>query len=112
MDTLAQSYVAATSQQAGVAAIAAEDRKQRKYHSLESQFVVQPIGFETMGSWGAGARSFLTEIGSRIKQATANAVHGVLASACKYRDPARQRCSSDGDRGKPDKLVIMLPDLG
>ena len=68
VDTPAQSYVAATSQQAG----AAEYQKQRKYLSLESRFVVQPIGFETVGSCGAGARSFLTEIGSRIKQATGN----------------------------------------
>ena len=71
VDTILK-HVAATSQQAGAAADAAEYRKQHKYHSLESRFVVQPIGFETMGSWGAGARSFLTEIGSRIKQVTGN----------------------------------------
>ena len=72
VDTGAQSYVVATSHQAGAAADAAENRKRSKYRALENQFIVQPIGFETMGSWGAGARSFLTEIGSRIKQATGN----------------------------------------
>ena len=50
VDTLAQSYVAATSQLSGAAADAAEARKSGKYESLEQQFIVQPIGFETMGS--------------------------------------------------------------
>ena len=72
MDTLAQSYVAAASQLAGSAADAAEARKQRKYQALEQQFIVQPIGFETIGSWGAGAKAFLADIGNRIKQATGN----------------------------------------
>ena len=72
VDTLAQTYVASTSQLAGAAADAAETRKQRKYEALEDRFIVQPIGFETMGSWGAGARSFLTDVGSRVKRATGN----------------------------------------
>ena len=42
------------SQQADAAADAAENRKQRKYHALENRFVVQPTGFETMGSWRQG----------------------------------------------------------
>ena len=68
VDTLAQSYVVATSQLAG----AAETRKQRKYEALQNRFIVQPVGFETMGSWGARARSFLTDIGSRVMQVTGN----------------------------------------
>ena len=72
VDTLAQSYIAATSQLAGSAADAAEARKQRKYQALEQQLIVQPIGFETMGSWGAGAKAFLTDVGHRVKQATGN----------------------------------------
>ena len=43
VDTLAQSYVATTSKQAGAAADAAENRKQRKYHALQNRFVVQPF---------------------------------------------------------------------
>ena len=73
VDTLAQSYVAATSQQAGAAADAAETRKQRKYEALANRFIVQPIGLETMGTWGAGAKAFLTEVSSRVKQVTGNA---------------------------------------
>ena len=51
VDSLAQSYVAATSQLAGSAADVAEARKQRKYQALEQQFIVQPIAFKTMGRW-------------------------------------------------------------
>ena len=72
VDTLAQTYVASTSHLAGAVVDAAETRKQRKYEALEDRFIVQPIGFETMGSWGAGARSFLTDVGSRVKRATGN----------------------------------------
>ena len=72
IDTLAQSYVAATSQLAGPAADATEARKQRKYEALQNRFVVQPVGFETMGSRGARARSFLTDIGGRVMQVTGN----------------------------------------
>ena len=72
MDTLARSYIAATSQLAGAAADAAEDRKRSKYQALDSRFIVQPVGFETLGTWGAGAKTFLAEVGSRVKQATGN----------------------------------------
>ena len=68
VDTLAQLYVAATSQLSGTA----KARKSGKYESLEQQFIVQPIGFETMESWGAGVRAFLTDVGSRVKEATGN----------------------------------------
>ena len=40
---------------------------------LQDGFIVQPIGFETMGSWGADTKAFLAEISSRVKQVTGNA---------------------------------------
>ena len=61
VDAVTQAYVAATSQQAG----AAENRKRSKYRALENQFIVQPIGFETLESSGANAKAFLTEVRSR-----------------------------------------------
>ena len=64
VDILASSYIATTS------AEAAESRKQRKYELFEDRFVVQPVGFETLGSWGPAARTFLSDIGRRIEQAT------------------------------------------
>ena len=72
VDTLAQSYIAATSQLAGAAADAAEDRKRSKFQALDSRFIVQPVGFETLGTWEAGAKTFLAKVGSRVKQATGN----------------------------------------
>ena len=70
VDTLASSYIATTSAKAGGAAEAAESRKQRKYEHFEDRFIVQPVGFETLGSWGPAARTFLSDIGRRIEQAT------------------------------------------
>ena len=67
MDTLASSYIATTSANAGGEA---ESRKQRKYELFEDRFIVQPVGFETLGSWGPVARTFLSDIGRRIGQAT------------------------------------------
>ena len=49
---------------------AAECRKQRKYELFEDRFIVQPVGFETLGSWRPAARTFLSDIGRRIEQAT------------------------------------------
>ena len=82
VDTLAQSYVAATSQVAG----AAETRKQRKHEALQNRFIVQPVGFETMETWGARARSFLTDIGGRrvsteIQHGNAEAVMGTVENS-------------------------------
>ena len=47
-------------------------RCSRNSKALEDRFIVQPIGFETMGSWGAGAKSFSTDVGSRVKRAIGN----------------------------------------
>ena len=49
---------------------AAESRKQREYELLEDRFIVQPVGFETLGSWGSAAKTFLSDIGRRTEQAT------------------------------------------
>ena len=43
VDTLAQSYIAATSDTAGAPANSAEDRKLCKYRTLENSFIVQRI---------------------------------------------------------------------
>ena len=96
VDTLAQSYVASTSQLAEAAADAAEARKQRKYEALDNRFIVQPVGFETMGSWGAGAKSFLTDVGNRVKLATGN------PRAMEY---LRQRVSIEIQRGNAAAVI-------
>ena len=113
VDTLAQSYVAATSQLAGSAADAAEARKQRKYAALEQQFIVQPIGFEIMGSWSQSVpkrRRQPSEAGHREPKSL-----GIFATAGKYRDPARRRGFSYGDsrqhQGLKQFVLIILVTL-
>ena len=102
MDTVAQSYVAAASQQAGAAADAAENRKRSKYRALESQFIVQSIDFETMGTWGAEAKIFQTAVRSRVKQANGErASHGILAPAYKYKNPTWKCCSGNENCRRP-----------
>ena len=68
--SLASSYIATTSAKAGGAAEAAESRKQRKYELLEDRFIVQPVEFETLGSWGPAARTFLSDMSRRTEKAT------------------------------------------
>ena len=58
VDTLASSYIATTSSKAGGAAEAAKSWKQHKYEHLEDRFIVQPVGFETFGTWGPAAGLF------------------------------------------------------
>ena len=96
VDTLAQSYVASTLQLAGAAADAAEARKQRKYETLDNPFIVQLESFETMGSWGAGAKSFPTDAGNRVKRATGN------PRAMEY---LRQRVSVEIQRGNAVAVI-------
>ena len=91
VDTLAQSYVAFTS---GAAANAAEARKQRKQEALDNRFIVQPVGFETMGGWGEGA--FLADVGNRVKRATGN------PRATEY---LRQRVSIEIQRGNAAAVI-------
>ena len=105
IDTVAQSYVAATSQQAGAAADAAENRKRSKYRALENQFIVQPIGFETMKSWGSRREGFSNRCRKSSERGNGErASHGVLAPACKYRKPTRNCCSGDGNCRRPERI--------
>ena len=78
--TLAQSYVAGTSQSAG----AAEARKQRKYEALQNRFIVQPVGFESTGSWSA--REVVSDGHRKSSDAGdwKSASHGIPAPKGKY----------------------------
>ena len=62
--TVAQSYIAITSQQPGGAADAAERRKEHKYQGLSDKFIVQPVGFETLGAGEPGRKHSLTKFGA------------------------------------------------
>ena len=66
VDTLAMSYVAETSVEAGTAAGKAEVEKVKKYSQLASNYRIVPLGFETCGSWGPEAASFVNEVGTKL----------------------------------------------
>ena len=68
--TLAQSYVGATSRQAGAAANAAERLKRRTYAQFAPQYEIVPLAFETHGSLSESTASFLKDLARRISQET------------------------------------------
>ena len=66
-DTLAQSNIALTSQEAGKAALKAEKDKTAHYIDLARDYIVVPIAMETLGSWGPRGLKFIQDIGKRIQ---------------------------------------------
>ena len=91
VDALTSSYIATTSAETGGAA---KSRKQRKYELLEDRFIVQ--GFETSGSWRPAARTFLSDIGRRIEQATGRE---------RSSEFSRQRISMEIQRGNAASVM-------
>ena len=67
-NTYAQSYVQATSRQAGSAAAGAEVKKQQKYEDLNAGVDFVPFAIETSGVWGEQAMERVLEIGRRIAE--------------------------------------------
>ena len=65
-DSLAASYVSATSKEAGKAAELAEAKKSSHYEDLANQYLVTPVAAETLGSWGPSSLKFIKELGGRI----------------------------------------------
>ena len=69
-DTLAPSHLQATSIEAGSAAKIAEVRKVAKYKTLAVYYTFVPIAIETLGPMGPEAKTFLLELGRRLRQQT------------------------------------------
>jgi hypothetical protein len=69
-DTYAPSYLNATSMNPGAAAVAAEERKRKKYEFLQGRFIFVAVAQETSGIWGPEATTFLKSIGQRISEVT------------------------------------------
>ena len=69
-DTLAQSNIQLSSQEAGKLAMKAEEDKVSHYIDLAQNFIVQPVATETLGSWGPSGMKFIKEIGKRIQDNT------------------------------------------
>ena len=69
-DTLAPSHLQATSIEAGSAAKTAEVRKVAKYQTLAVNYTFVPIVIKTLGPIGPEAKTFLLELGRRLRQQT------------------------------------------
>jgi len=70
--TLAASYIQQSATDAGSAAAAASERKSAKYSNLTSSHVFYPVAIETLGVLADEAHEFITEIGRRASQSTAD----------------------------------------
>ena len=70
VDTYCHSYINQTSIRSGAAAGQAEVKKQRKYSTLQSNFLFVPVAVETSGCWGSEAMKFIRSIGMKITQST------------------------------------------
>ena len=68
--TLANSYLATTSKEAGKLAIMKENRKLAKYTELAKEYEFFPVIVETLGCFGPYATKLLDEIGSLIVEQT------------------------------------------
>jgi hypothetical protein len=69
-DTMAESYLLATSSAAGAAAEGAADRKELKYQPLAHTHTFTPIAFETLGPINSKGKDFLNDLGRRISACT------------------------------------------
>ena len=65
-DTLAASYIGASSVQPGKVTERAEQTKLTKYVELERDFLVVPVCVETMGPWGFHSLKFILEVKKQI----------------------------------------------
>lgn len=69
VDTLAPSYISATSLQAGAASTLAEQKKRAVYATFARDYDVVPIAFETLGSTCSQTEEFLGTLAKRICRA-------------------------------------------
>ena len=99
-DTLANTYVSASSPNAGAAAAAAETRKITKYSHLSTNYNFIPIALETFGAWGKDTEQLFSEIGRRIR---------LNSGEPKTMEFLRQRISIELQRGNAASVLGTLP---
>jgi hypothetical protein len=69
-DTLAESYLSATSSSAGSAAEGAANRKELKYQSIANTHSFIPLAFETFGPINSKGVEFFNQLGRRLTAST------------------------------------------
>jgi len=77
-DTLAPSYVPATSSSAGAAAEAADISKQSKYAAILSSHTFCAIACETLGPINSNGLDFIQELGRRLSTCTGDPREGAF----------------------------------
>jgi len=70
IDTVAPSYLQATSASAGAAAEVAATRKNAKYTQLAGTYFFVPLAFETMGPINSNGMDFIKDLGRLVTQTT------------------------------------------
>jgi len=75
-DTLAPSYVGHSAHNQNHCAELAEKNKITKYESLRSDYIFNPLAFETLGGAGPKTRDFVNQICKRLHLATGSTVAG------------------------------------
>ena len=100
VDTLAISRLTSSSTEAGKAAEDAEEAKRVKYADLEDRFVFYPIGLETFGAWGPGAKELINTIGRRIRERTGDS---------RSTEFLRQRIAVEIQRGNAASVLGSVP---
>jgi hypothetical protein len=106
VDTLASSHLPGTSCRAGSAADSAEGLKRRKYGAIDSGFIFEPFGVETLGPWGPSAHLLFRGLCKRLVEASHDQKAGFYLA---------QRISIAIQRGNAASLLGTLPpgsDLG
>ena len=97
-DTLAPSHLRSTATEAGSAAKEAEERKVSKYRSIAAYHTFIPVAVETLGPMGPEAKSFLLDLGRRLRQHTGEprSTSYLIYTADLNGDPEGQCCCHDG----------------
>ena len=101
VDTLADTYVNASSRNAGAASELAEMRKSDKYSKLGPHHIFVPIAFETVGTWGKEADCIIAAIGKKIAN---------CSGETRSLDFLRQRISVELQRGNAASVLGTLKD--
>ena len=73
VNTVAESYIATSSQSAAGVAEMADRRKTDKYSFLSPSYMFQPIAVETFGPFNQSGLDFITEPGRRLQDITTDA---------------------------------------
>ena len=91
-DTLASSYLSATSVTAGSAAKLACTKKEHKYSELSTNYLFIPLAFESLGSVSSKTLIFLRDLGHRLTGASDDSRETAFLFQRLHCDSAPQRC--------------------